>query len=113
MLERIANQASLSFMRNATERYAEDQALGRYQAKLTDSNVVSFIAGIIVVFHPGTEAAGNIASEVLRLSREHGVEPLFVASVIASESGFRKKARSSVGARGLMQLMPRTARDHF
>ena len=37
------------------------------------------------------------------------LDPLFVASVIRMESRFQPKARSGVGAVGLMQLMPKTA----
>lgn len=37
------------------------------------------------------------------------VDPLFVAAVIRTESGFRSEAVSSEGALGLMQIMPTTA----
>lgn len=39
-----------------------------------------------------------------------GFDPLIALSLIRQESGFNHKARSWVGARGLMQLMPTTAR---
>lgn len=40
---------------------------------------------------------------------EYNLSPALVASVIRNESSFRPTAESSVGARGLMQLMPDTA----
>jgi hypothetical protein len=43
-------------------------------------------------------------------ARRHNVDPALVAAVIEQESRFRSRARSHVGARGLMQLMPRTGR---
>ncbi|HEY1090478.1 MAG TPA: transglycosylase SLT domain-containing protein [Burkholderiaceae bacterium] len=43
-------------------------------------------------------------------SRESGVEPAFVYGMIRQESRFVTDSRSHVGASGLMQLMPPTAR---
>lgn len=43
-------------------------------------------------------------------AQKYDVDPLLVAAVIEQESKFRETARSQVGARGLMQLMPKTGR---
>jgi len=40
---------------------------------------------------------------------QNNLEPAFVAAIIMNESSFRRYAESSVGASGLMQLMPDTA----
>jgi len=42
-------------------------------------------------------------------AREYNLRPAFVAAIIRNESSFQPRAESSVGARGLMQLMPDTA----
>lgn len=42
-------------------------------------------------------------------ARAYRVDPLLVAAVIHTESGFRENAVSARGARGLMQVMPSTA----
>lgn len=43
-------------------------------------------------------------------ARKYDVDPALVAAVVETESRFRSDARSQVGARGLMQLMPKTGR---
>src|SRR5258707_2366101 len=50
---------------------------------------------------------GNIIHEK---AMKYDVDPALVAAVVETESRFRAGARSQVGARGLMQLMPRTGR---
>jgi len=42
-------------------------------------------------------------------SAKHGLDPVLVASLIHAESRFNQRAVSSMGARGLMQLMEPTA----
>ena len=46
---------------------------------------------------------------VAQASRKYHVDPLLVFSVIREESHFNSSANSRVSARGLMQLMPKTA----
>ncbi len=51
----------------------------------------------------------NYKQEILQYSNQYNLEPEFVASVIYAESKYNKNAVSSVGAIGLMQIMPSTA----
>lgn len=59
------------------------------------------------------ESACVTRSEIDRLvkvnSQQYNVDPNLIAAIIANESGFDSNATSSVGAQGLMQLMPETA----
>lgn len=50
------------------------------------------------------------AEEVSEAATATGADPALVWGVMRAESGFNPKARSPVGAVGLMQLMPATAR---
>ena len=47
---------------------------------------------------------------MLRASNRYQVDPYWVLAVTRRESSFNAKARSPVGARGLMQIMPATGR---
>jgi len=49
-------------------------------------------------------------SLIVAAAYRYKVEPAIIKAIIMAESGFNSKAVSKVGARGLMQLMPRTAR---
>jgi soluble lytic murein transglycosylase-like protein len=50
--------------------------------------------------------------EAAQLSgREHGLDPLLIVAIIGVESGFNPLAESSMGAQGLMQVIPRFHQD--
>jgi len=48
--------------------------------------------------------------QIYQAARRNGLDPEVVAAVVGAESAFNPRALSVKGARGLMQLMPATAR---
>lgn len=57
--------------------------------------------------YPVTE---RLARSIVDAALEHGIEPEMAFGLVRAESSFRNGATSHVGAVGLTQLMPRTAR---
>ena len=47
---------------------------------------------------------------IARVAERHRIDPLLLHAVIKQESSYKIQATSHAGARGLMQLMPATAR---
>jgi soluble lytic murein transglycosylase-like protein len=63
-------------------------------------------------YRPGRKAPFSSAYDALidAAARKSNIDPSFVSALIRAESNFEPRAVSRKGARGLMQLMPATAR---
>jgi soluble lytic murein transglycosylase-like protein len=59
-----------------------------------------------------THRHGRFDELIHQYAGRYRVDPALVKAVIHAESGFRAGARSRRGARGLMQVMPRTGRAY-
>jgi soluble lytic murein transglycosylase-like protein len=55
-------------------------------------------------------AKGDYGAIIQKAAEKYGVDAKLVRAVVHAESGFNPRAVSGVGAQGLMQLMPDTAR---
>jgi hypothetical protein len=58
----------------------------------------------------GLIPSSPFSSQILEAAKQHRIDPALLAAVIRVESNFVARAVSRKGARGLMQLMPATAR---
>lgn len=60
--------------------------------------------------HDLAKSRTEIQHQADRYASQNGIDPALVKAVIEAESAYKPDAVSSVGAQGLMQLMPATAR---
>ena len=74
-------------------------------AAFVDAPLVLPSAGAIVA------AGAPYKTLITATARRRGVSVSLLTALVWQESGFRFRARSAAGARGLTQLMPGTARD--
>lgn len=79
--------------------------------------ILTFLAlGVVLVFKYFPEIWGDVVfpleyrDEITRSAEEFHLDRNLIAAVIYSESHFNPNAGSSAGAKGLMQLIPQTAR---
>jgi len=69
---------------------------------------IQFLARTIRSANPEADAE-RLAAAIVSESRKAAFNPFLTAAVILAESRFRTSALSKAGARGLMQIQPRTA----
>ncbi|AYO53615.1 lytic transglycosylase domain-containing protein [Acinetobacter wuhouensis] len=73
----------------------------------TYSNWGSSESSVLPSYSKNTNTFDNI---IRQAAQTHGVSEGLIKAVMHTESGFNSNAKSPVGAQGLMQLMPATAR---
>lgn len=59
------------------------------------------------------EAVESIVRLAYKVGKEEKVEPTLILAIVGIESSYNPFAASSVGARGLMQIMPKIHKDKF
>ena len=92
---------------------AERDALARSQSEMKQLYALAVQVGTLASKRGARlseEESLEIAGYVRDAARKHCVPPRLILGVITTESTFNRLARSNVGALGLMQLMPATAR---
>jgi soluble lytic murein transglycosylase-like protein len=108
----------------ATQRYASDGTMVKIapmaqepqspeftqSAALTRDDVGTSASGEAILAMTPVSYRTPYDEMITRVARRHRIDPLFLHAVIDQESRYHAGATSRVGARGLMQLMPATAR---
>ena len=105
---RLEGEAEADMSATATaERGDLDEAVGDYWAESEEEVVrASTIEGAITRYGIDRDLAEKIFDAAVR----HEIEPDVAYGLVNTESTFRDRAVSHVGARGLTQVMPRTAK---
>lgn len=78
----------------------ENERIAAYQRVLDNYHITEQADGTLTV---------TWQEHIEKYAAQYNLQPAFVTAIIRNESSFRTNAESSVGARGLMQLMPDTA----
>ena len=78
--------------------------------RVSDFMIDSGAKAVMVNLTSMEKSARRYYPIILKASKKHKVDPHLITAIIVAESGFNPRAVSRVGAKGLMQLMPRTAR---
>lgn len=84
---------------------AEDQIADRIAGEHHNAERASIVQAAVQKF----DIALDLAEDIYDVAQEEGIEPEIAYGLVKTESSFKPRAVSHVGARGLTQVMPRTA----
>lgn len=85
---------------------AEDKVAAKIAVDVGTSQRESIVTAAMEKF----DISQQLAEDIYDISRQEGIEPEIAYGLVKTESAFKNRAVSHVGARGLTQVMPRTAR---
>jgi soluble lytic murein transglycosylase-like protein len=97
-----------SFDKSMVARIAPDEVP---DAEPVEESVVPVAASSVALTSPEPLKARPFAELIETVALRHGVDPALVHAVVQAESNYQPRAKSHVGARGLMQVMPTTGAD--
>ena len=113
---RVVQGEVYSYVKDGVRHYTSKRPRGGEGATAVRTISYSFVEDCFACTASASVNFGNIRlntsayqAEVASAAKEYGVDEAVVRAIIHAESAFDPKARSHVGAQGLMQLMPATA----
>lgn len=84
----------------------EDQLAAKIGAEANTAKEASFVDKAMERY----DISEDLAKDIYQIAQEEGIEPEIAYGLVKTESSFKNTAVSHVGARGLTQVMPRTAK---
>jgi soluble lytic murein transglycosylase-like protein len=79
---------------------------------ILEQKVLATILSVMTDYRTGLsdQEKDQISYLILKQSKKYRYDPLFITALIITESSFNHRAKSKVGALGLMQIRPRTGK---
>ena len=99
----LARQATQASSRGQD---AEEQLAGRIAEETHATETASFVDHAVEKY----DIDPSLASDIYEIAQKEGIEPKLAFGLVHTESSFQTHAQSGVGARGLTQVMPKTAK---
>jgi soluble lytic murein transglycosylase-like protein len=100
-----ATEADLARQAAALKVDAEDAIASRIAAENTTEN-----SGVVKDAIDEYKIESSLANDIYEIAHQEGIDPKLAYGLVHTESSFKTKAESGVGARGLTQVMPKTAK---
>ncbi|HEY0305863.1 MAG TPA: lytic transglycosylase domain-containing protein [Longimicrobiales bacterium] len=101
-----ADQARAASAAPTSKGDTEEELAARIAEEHHGSQEATFVKDAIDKY----EIDEALARDIYQIAQEEGIDPKVAYGLVKTESSFRNTAVSHVGARGLTQVMPRTAR---
>lgn len=113
------NNSNEGFSEEETvEELKEDKGRKKKKMKIWKKILITIVTVLIIckalffgaIYYGGNNYPLNYIEEIQKYSNEYGVDPHVVLAIMRVESNFKSDATSKVNAKGLMQILPDTAK---